>query len=102
MRDSLLDERRDFQAHSGRLRSLLAIPPLPVAAAETVSGLAWGTTYHYRVVATNHSGTTYSADATFKTPDLRVSVLGVHPAVFAAESGGMVVMLGAFTVCCQP
>jgi streptogramin lyase len=63
--------------------------PLPVAAAETVSGLAWDTVYHYRVVATNHSGTTFSADATFKTPPSPwVRFLGINPAVFAAESRG--------------
>ncbi len=32
-----------------------------------VSGLASGTVYHYRVVATNSSGTTYGADGTFTT-----------------------------------
>jgi hypothetical protein len=34
---------------------------------KTVSGLTGGTTYHYRVVATNAGGTTYGADVTFRT-----------------------------------
>lgn len=40
---------------------------VPVSAA--VSGLAAGTTYHYRLVATNADGTAASADATFSTAD---------------------------------
>lgn len=33
----------------------------------TVTGLVPGTTYHFRVAATNESGTTYAADRTFQT-----------------------------------
>jgi hypothetical protein len=33
----------------------------------TVTGLAPGTVYHYRLVATNASGTAYSADPTLRT-----------------------------------
>jgi hypothetical protein len=33
-----------------------------------VTGLAGGTTYHYRVTAVNAAGTTYGADQTFTTP----------------------------------
>jgi phosphodiesterase/alkaline phosphatase D-like protein len=40
--------------------------PVPVSAA--ISPLAPGTTYHFRLVATNADGTTVSADATFTTP----------------------------------
>jgi hypothetical protein len=32
-----------------------------------VSGLAAGTTYHFRIVATNASGTAYGSDRTFTT-----------------------------------
>jgi sugar lactone lactonase YvrE/phosphodiesterase/alkaline phosphatase D-like protein len=38
-----------------------------VAVEDQVTGLETGTTYHYRVVASNEEGTTYGADRTFKT-----------------------------------
>lgn len=46
---------------------------------QQLSGLKGGTTYHYRIVATNPSGTTYGADMTFTTakpptPQLTLSV----------------------------
>jgi hypothetical protein len=40
--------------------------PAPVSAA--ITGLTAGTTYHYRLVATNADGTSTSADASFSTP----------------------------------
>lgn len=40
---------------------------LPVPVTASLSGLAEDTTYHYRVVATNASGTSYGADKTFTT-----------------------------------
>jgi hypothetical protein len=36
-------------------------------ASQTITGLSPGTTYHYRLVASNGSGTTYGADHTFAT-----------------------------------
>ena len=48
-----------------------------VAVQVTISNLAAGVTYHYRVVATNPIGTAAGADATFvSTPELPVVVLG--------------------------
>jgi len=44
----------------------------PVAA--DVTGLSAGTTYHYRLVATNATGTTYGADATFTASETQSSV----------------------------
>jgi hypothetical protein len=38
-----------------------------VAASATVIGLAVGTSYYYRIVATNHAGTTYGAAQAFAT-----------------------------------
>lgn len=38
-----------------------------VSVRETASGLSPGTTYHYRLVATNGAGTSVGADRTFKT-----------------------------------
>jgi hypothetical protein len=40
----------------------------PRLAAFLVSGLKSGTTYHYRLVAKNETGTTHGADMTFTTP----------------------------------
>jgi hypothetical protein len=39
----------------------------PVAVEETAGGLLPGTTYHYRLLATNQFGTSVGADRTFKT-----------------------------------
>jgi lysophospholipase L1-like esterase len=41
----------------------------PVATAAPLTGLQAGTTYHYRLVATNAEGTTVGADRTFTTPE---------------------------------
>ena len=41
----------------------------PVPVNDTLSGLAPGTTYHYRLDAQNQSGTEYGYDYTFTTPD---------------------------------
>ncbi|HEY5045165.1 MAG TPA: NHL repeat-containing protein [Solirubrobacteraceae bacterium] len=51
----------------------------PQGAAGGLSGLTPGTTYHYRLVATNAAGTTYGADQTFTTPAAPVSVFGPPP-----------------------
>jgi hypothetical protein len=40
----------------------------PQAVSRTITGLVAGTTYHYRLIATNASGTTVGADMTFTTP----------------------------------
>ncbi|MGD9694340.1 MAG: hypothetical protein AB7V42_01620 [Thermoleophilia bacterium] len=53
----------------------------PVAATADLSGLAPGTTYHYRVVATSLEGTTEGPDLTFTTLDPpRVTGLGTAAA----------------------
>lgn len=44
-----------------------------MAVSATLSGLSAGTTYHYRVVATNGGGTADGADATFKTQSATVT-----------------------------
>ena len=46
------------------------------AVSATLSGLTAGTTYHYRLVATNAVGTTRGADATFTTGSSAAPVLG--------------------------
>jgi phosphodiesterase/alkaline phosphatase D-like protein len=40
----------------------------PVAVSAAISSLSANTTYHFRIVATNVSGTSYGSDATFTTP----------------------------------
>ena len=50
----------------------------------TLSGLLAGTTYHYRLVATNSDGTAASADATFVTTGHRVVPTGALPVVSQA------------------
>jgi phosphodiesterase/alkaline phosphatase D-like protein len=42
---------------------------------QTISGLSVETTYHYRVVATNSSGTTYGVDQTLRTSEWSVPTL---------------------------
>jgi hypothetical protein len=45
----------------------------PTTVTAAVAGLAPGTTYHYRVVASNGDGTSYGADQTFTTPSSKGS-----------------------------
>jgi hypothetical protein len=50
----------------------------------TLNGLASGTTYHYRVIATSSDGTGASADATFVTTGRGVTPAGTLPVVSQA------------------
>ena len=44
-----------------------------------LTGLAPGTTYHYRIVASNSGGTSYGSDVSFTTSGLAVTLtLNVH------------------------
>jgi streptogramin lyase len=60
------------------------------SAAKTVStaleGLSPGTVYHFRVVATNASGTTEGADATFATPVAPAAVTAAATAVTSSSA----------------
>ena len=47
-----------------------------VGVSAALTGLAAGTTYHYRVVATNSAGTSRGADGIFTTPPAPVAVTG--------------------------
>ena len=58
--------------------STMAAGTSAVAVSRRLTGLLPGTTYHYRLVATNSSGTAYGADRTFKTaPRLRTTIVGL-------------------------
>ena len=48
----------------------------PVAVSATISGLEAGTTYHFRVLASNGHGTSYGEDVTFTTPVSELPELG--------------------------
>jgi hypothetical protein len=53
-----------------------------------LAGLAAGTTYHFRLVATNAAGTNYGADATFTTLTATLSGLAIAPgSLFPAQRG---------------
>jgi hypothetical protein len=64
----------------------------PLELSELISGLSSNTTYHFRIVATNPSGTAVGEDATFKTPRKWTSQATPYhpvagkPAKFAAVS----------------
>jgi hypothetical protein len=78
----------------------VAIAPLKTAQGTITAlvGLTPGTTYHYRLAATNQAGTTYGQDATFTTtgaartgvftsfPVPTVPLIAVTPATFPAEA----------------
>jgi phosphodiesterase/alkaline phosphatase D-like protein len=51
---------------------------------ETVSGLSADTTYHYRLVATNSSGTSYGSDRSFQT----TQTAPIDPAPSSVGGGG--------------
>jgi PKD repeat protein/lysophospholipase L1-like esterase len=62
----------------------------PVSAA--VLGLSSGMTYHYRVVASNHAGTTYGGDQTFTAlslPDVSVVESGSGSGLVTSEPAGI-------------
>jgi len=48
--------------------------PEAVAVSQPLSGLTSGTTYHYRIVATNSEGTTYGGDQSFKALNVQAAV----------------------------
>ena len=60
-----------------------------LAVSQTINGLPPGTTYHYRLIATNEAGTTNGKDAVFATKE--------PPASFKLTSPGVVVFGSPFT-----
>jgi len=67
----------------GLQTSATAVAPATASTAvhATLSGLMFGSTYHYRVVATSSDGTGASTDATFLTTGNSASPTGVLPVV---------------------
>lgn len=68
------------------------ILPVPVPVTANLTGLTPATTYHFRIEATNGSGTTYGLDGTFTTAGAPVVVTGVATGVTSttATLGGTV------------
>lgn len=60
-----------------------------VAVAAALSGLAPNTTYHYRILATNHDGTSVGADATFTTGALPGPPLAAPTVTGATQSASV-------------
>jgi NHL repeat len=58
----------------------------PVVVGQEISGLQPGTTYHYRVIATNAIGQTIGADQTFTTPPLQPPVVSTGQASGVAQN----------------
>ncbi|MDX6619041.1 MAG: virginiamycin lyase [Gaiellales bacterium] len=58
---------------------------VPVGVTGALAGLAPATTYHYRAVATNASGTTYGADQSFTTPAAAPILAPAAPVLVAGE-----------------
>ncbi len=76
---------------SGFPNQVAAVPAMVTGASEvavsaTVAGLAQGTDYHYRIVATNAGGTTVSAAQSFSTLAEPVAVVGAATAVMAQSA----------------
>lgn len=58
----------------------------PVVVVQELLGLAPGTTYHYRVVATNSAGKSLGVDQTFTTPPLQPPVVSTGQASGVAQN----------------
>jgi uncharacterized protein (TIGR02145 family) len=60
-----------------------------VSVSINLTGLSWGTTYHYRIEATNQLGTTYGKDGTFATRALiAMSTNSITKVTFNSAIGG--------------
>jgi hypothetical protein len=73
----------------------------PVRVSAAVTGLSPGTTYHFRLVATNALGSTHGADASFATPAAVIPVLSrlkLSRKRFHAASRGQSIAAGATRV----
>src|SRR5271166_5718426 len=58
----------------------------PVAVSANVSGLSPSTTYHYRIVATNPTGTGHGSDGTFETTASQAPAVVTEPATAVAQT----------------
>jgi len=70
-----------------------ASPGASLVASAALTGLKAGTTYHYRIVATNADGTQAGSDMSFTTLDRtppRLTLLRVSPGIFRAVKGAKI------------
>jgi hypothetical protein len=74
----------------------LAAGSKAVAVAIPIAGLTAGTTYHYRIVATNATATALGADKSFKTAKIPLS-LAITAAPNPVSFGGSVTVEGTLT-----
>jgi phosphodiesterase/alkaline phosphatase D-like protein len=58
----------------------------PVAVSASLAGLSPGTTYHYRVLATNPTGTSVGSDVAFTTPASSAPAVSTEPATAVAQT----------------
>jgi phospholipase C len=67
----------------------------PVAVSAAIAGLGAATSYHFRVLATNASGTSYGADREFRTRPNPPTVTAVQPDAGLAQGGTAVTISGS-------
>lgn len=64
-----------------------------IAVSRRISGLTPGTTYHYRLVATNSAGTAFGKDVTFGTPERPPTVTKTSVSVVHDASAGVAALV---------
>lgn len=76
---------------SGKIEAELAASTEPSKITQALSELEPGTTYHYRIVATNGTGTTEGEDATFRTAAPQPPAVESESAVQVAQTTATIV-----------
>jgi hypothetical protein len=74
-------------------RTISGMLSFPVSVEEWLDGLAWGATYHYRIVASNSVGVVHGENITFTTPSFRLEYSQSGRSVDAAGHRGFAVAI---------